>query len=315
MRITNSMFISGFLRNLYNNNKINNHYGMQLSTNKRIVRLSDDPIGALKSIQARKDISVKQQYKKNVDDAKAILTQTEESLTEVNNIYQRIIELAGAASTDIYSETEKAAIAKEIRQLQEALISIGNSSFAGKYIFGGFNTAAQPFELDQNGALLYNGINICANNPADSDAINSEKEQRTLYEIDQGIEFNVLINGIELMGVGENNLYKILDDFAVKLEDPTTTAADIVPYKDKFKKSHEHVLDLITEVGSRISRLELVEKRFEDDLLNLEDIRSKIEDIDQAEVITKMKMAENIYHVTLAVGARIIQPTLLDFLR
>lgn len=315
MRITNSMTINSFLRNLYNNNKLYNKYGMQLSSNKRIIRISDDPIGTLKAIQTRKNISVKNQYQKNIENAKTVLTQTENALAELNSIFQRMIELVGSSSTDIYTETERISVAKEVSQLKEALVNIGNSSLGGKYIFGGYNTTTTPFKVDSTGALLYNGIDICANNPSDSAAIQNEKNQTIRYEIDVGIDFNVFINGIELMGVGDDNLYKILDDFINVLEDPASTVDDIVAFKTRIKNAHEHVLDLTTEVGSRTARLELVEQRFIDDLICLEDIRTKIEDVDQAETMTKMSMAQSIYQATLAVGARLIQPTLLNFLK
>jgi len=74
-------------------------------------------------------------------------------------------------------------------------------------------------------------------------------------------------------------------------------------------------LSLRSGVGAKTNRLELTKARLEDAGLNLSTLLSKNEDIDTAEVITRLKMQENTYQTALAAGARIIQPTLLDFLR
>ena len=86
-------------------------------------------------------------------------------------------------------------------------------------------------------------------------------------------------------------------------------------YSDKFKEGLDSVLDLVTECGAKSARLDLVNERYNDDLINLEELRSSVEDIDTAETITKWKVAQNSYDTALAVCARLIQPSLLDFLK
>ncbi|MGE5390240.1 MAG: flagellar hook-associated protein FlgL [Deltaproteobacteria bacterium] len=67
-------------------------------------------------------------------------------------------------------------------------------------------------------------------------------------------------------------------------------------------------------IGSRINRLELQESRLKNAEVTLTDLLSKNEDTDEAKVIMELKMQENVYQASLAVGARIIQPTLIDYL-
>ena len=79
--------------------------------------------------------------------------------------------------------------------------------------------------------------------------------------------------------------------------------------------SLENVITVRAELGALVNRIETAKNRLEDDMINLKDILSKTEDIDVAEVIMELKMQENVYMTSLAAGTRIIQPSLLDFLR
>lgn len=69
------------------------------------------------------------------------------------------------------------------------------------------------------------------------------------------------------------------------------------------------------DIGSKINRTELILNRIEDDTINLRALQSKLEDADVGETAIRLMNEENVYRASLAVGARIIQPTLLDFLR
>jgi flagellar hook-associated protein 3 FlgL len=77
----------------------------------------------------------------------------------------------------------------------------------------------------------------------------------------------------------------------------------------------DNLLKNRAELGAKASRLDMVHKRVIEDRTNFEEILSKTEDVDVAEAITKFKMLETTYRSALGVSARIIQPTLLDFLR
>ena len=77
----------------------------------------------------------------------------------------------------------------------------------------------------------------------------------------------------------------------------------------------ENVLKYRTELGARSNRLDMVKSRIIQDRSNMEDILSKNEDVDIAEAITRLRMLELVHKSALGVTARVIQPTLLDFLR
>jgi len=83
----------------------------------------------------------------------------------------------------------------------------------------------------------------------------------------------------------------------------------------EIQGAQNHLLTRTAEIGGRQRRLELLEARYSQDNLNYEKMRSDAEDADMAEVIMFLKMSETVYQAALSAGARVIQPTLMDFLR
>ncbi|NPV91570.1 MAG: flagellar hook-associated protein FlgL [Firmicutes bacterium] len=85
-------------------------------------------------------------------------------------------------------------------------------------------------------------------------------------------------------------------------------------YLQKIDAGIDNVLNWRSELGSRVNRLEMADARMQDTSLYITQVRSEMVDVDFAEMATQLKMQENLQRAALAVGARIIQPTLIDFL-
>mgnify|MGYP001297349206 FL=1 len=123
----------------------------------------------------------------------------------------------------------------------------------------------------------------------------------------------VSINGLELFGIGDGNVFDVINKLTNALENNET---DVINESiGNLQRAQEDILSNIADVGGKYNRLEMVEHRYGDDKINYTAVKSSVEDVDQAEVTMQLKMAEMVYRSSLAVGARIIQPTLVDFLR
>ncbi len=83
----------------------------------------------------------------------------------------------------------------------------------------------------------------------------------------------------------------------------------------KIDEDLKRVLDLHAEVGSKSNRATASREKQETITLNLKNMLSSVEDIDMSEAIIKMTEAETAYQAALQVGSRIMQMSLLDFLR
>ena len=162
---------------------------------------------------------------------------------------------------------------------------------------------------------------------ADLDTYIALKNDILSFDVGPGIEMPVTMNGIELIlnvSTDEDgnkimrNAFNVLQDLFEAAEygtSPENTAAAISKIIKPLQDSQNHLLTKTAEIGGRVRRLELLEARYEQDAINYERMKSDAEDVEFDEVIMYQKMAEAVYQAALSVGARIIQPTLMDFLR
>ena len=77
----------------------------------------------------------------------------------------------------------------------------------------------------------------------------------------------------------------------------------------------DNILRVRFGIGARMNRLELTANRLDDDYVNFTKLMSKNEDVDMAEAIMNLQNEENVYRASLSAGAKVIQPSLVDFLR
>lgn len=296
MRVTDGMLITNFL-NDYNNNleRLQKNQNM-LSTGKRISRPSDDPVAVATSLRIRTDMTRNDAYTKNADDAKSWLDITDTALNQLGSLLQRTRELAVQGANGTLTQEDMQKIANEIEQLKAQMIQVGNTQYNGRYIFAGFKTTTQPFSETNNSYSGDNGV--------------------IEFEVGAGgnkIAVNVTGDKVFDVSGGTSQLLTMMDNLKNALDSGDHQAvSNLIVDVDK---QMENVLAVRAEVGAKSNRIDLIKNRLQDDNYNFTALLSKNEDADLAQVITNLKMDENVYRASLAAGARIMQPSLIDFLR
>lgn len=290
------MLIMNFM-NDYNNNleRMQKDQDM-LASGKRINKPSDDPVAVANSLRIRTDMSRNDAYTKNVDDAKSWLDLTDSSLGQIGDLLQRTRDLAVQGSNGTLTQTDMQNIAAEIDQLKKQMIQVGNTQYNGRYIFAGFKTDTQPFNETSN---TYSGDNGTIK-----------------FEVGAGgnkMQINVTGDKVFDVSSGTSQLLNMMDNLKNALNSGdhqavSNTIADI-------DKELENVLSIRADAGAKSNRLDLTKNRLQSDNYNFTTLLSKNEDADMAQVITNLKMDENVYRASLAAGARIIEPSLIDFLK
>jgi len=158
LRITNGMIIGRFLHNLNNNNSRMNKIQMQVGADKRVLRLSDDPVGITKILMARSRISDVGQYERNIRDAESLLVSSETAMQDINQAVARLNELAVKVANEVVTPEDRQAAANEIRQLRDHIFSSLNSSISGRFLFGGHNVTSPPYTLHDREAVTLDGF-------------------------------------------------------------------------------------------------------------------------------------------------------------
>ncbi len=309
MRITNGMMISNMMKNLANNTERMSKYQNQLNTGKKISVPSDDPVVAARALKLRTDVAKVEQYQKNLGDAQSWLDATDQAMSKLGDVLQRARELTvqGANGTNSEEETQK--IALEMKQLRIQVIHMSNSSYAGRYIFSGFKTDQKLINDDESSPDFGKfAINV------------NTVGERINYEIGVGDSININIGGGDLFNNGGNAAAGGVPSM-VQLFDSVISAMDNGQFAqtsgniNDFDREIGNILRCRADVGARQNRVDLTSDRMSNDLVNFTDLMSKNEDVDVAETIMNLKNEENVYQSSLAGGARIIQQSLVDFLK
>lgn len=323
MRITNSMMLNSMMRNMGKNLNRMNKTEEMLATGKKFSLPSDDPIGVSRSLRLNTDVANMEQYKRNTEDALSWMGTTESAIDNIVTVFQRARELTVQAANGTNSTDERNAIANEMVQLKEQIVGIANTSYAGSFIFSGFKTNQPlmdkdgnylPADLSKNEVIEFN-IGI-----ADRMAVNILPQK--LFGVigvataDDPIDANAMINSSTPPTPPTYKvpqMIKMFDDLIVGLKGGSLPA--INNGLARIDLQFNNISAVRSEIGVKTNRLELTLNRIESDTLNLTGLLSKNEDADIAEVIMNLKMQESVYQASLSGGAKIIQPSLLDFLR
>ena len=117
----------------------------QISTQKRINALEDDPLGFSTVISLKNDSSNKRQFQRNIDFGKGYLENTEAAVTTLSDKLIRAKELAIGMANDTYAQGSRDAVSKEIDEIMNEIMSLGNASFNNRYLFSGFRTRTPAF--------------------------------------------------------------------------------------------------------------------------------------------------------------------------
>ena len=347
MRITNMMMINTMNYNLSRNLTNMNSQYEQMATGKSFQTASDNPVAASKSMLYTSELSEIEQYQANASDATSRLSVTESSIDNVEDILERTRELTVQAANETLSESDLQAIQAEINELNDQLLEVSNTTYAGESLFGGYNVSSKPYVVNDEGVLLYNGSAAALDGPyssgmSDGDILllydtydddqltSSDSNQNMIYRIGDNSEVDVNIEGQELFGAGEDSLFAVMQKIEMatagatsyKRVDHSTTPhtvvgedLDLSALIGELDQCLEEVRATKAEVGARKNYVEISATRLKQDFNTYTALLSANEDADIAEVSMNLANAESVYNASLSAGAKIIVPTLSDFLR
>jgi flagellar hook-associated protein 3 FlgL len=301
MRVTQSMLSNNMMRNLSNSYGNMRKYQDQLSTGKKISRPSDDPVVAMKGVMYRANLQEVEQYKRNFSEAHNWVENSDAALDKVTQAVQRIRELTVQASNDTYEAKQRESIGAEVEQLKEHLQELANTKVGDKYIFNGTDTLSKPVDFTKVPPTSTNA------NP-----VKIELSKGVYLTVN--IDANNVFSNSSTTGDGKglfSDIQGLIDD----LNNPASSGAGIGKYLGFIDEHVSTLLSTRAQLGARSNRLELMEARVDEQEVIANKLMSDNEDADIGQVITNLKTQEAVQNAALSSGARIIQPSLVDFLR
>jgi flagellar hook-associated protein 3 FlgL len=247
-------------------------------------------------MQLRQQITQNAQFLRNAGDGLARLGTADTVLTSMMDSVRRAHDLAlQGASTGSVGLQAREALAMEVQQIRDGLLSQANSTHLGMPLFGGTTTGKVAYVKDGAGVVTYAG---------DSNAVNRRIGADDNVRVD--------ITGPEIFGPAGDDLFDVLADISAKLtSDPGSLGSEL----DRLDAAMSRITTSLADVGSRFNRLEAGMRINRDAELSLQDSLSQVENVDMARAMVDLQMNEVAYQAALGATARVLQPSLLDFLR
>ena len=316
-RITNNLLVNSSIDNLRMNLTKLGDLQNKLSSGKNITSPSDDPVGLNRLLGIDEALQKDERYMDNISSAISELNTVDSLLSSTTDIIQRARELTIQASNQTNGPDELSAIGEEIQQLLNQVVSIGNTKFGDKYIFGGLRTTLEPFTVTpMPPAVVENNVVY--------EGTTSPAHAREV-EIGTGVTITVNFSGEDVfgqnddLGGNQSGLINTLSNLIVQINEAVASPVtaeydDIRAIIDDLDTDLDTVLSTQTTVGALVNRLELTENRLEDRKLSLSSEYGSIQDVDLASVISDLNFQEAVFQTSLATTSRVLQPSLLNYL-
>ena len=307
MRVTNGNMMSNYLRDVQNNLQSMDKLNTQLNTGKQVNKISDDPLKTVKIMNLNNELEDIEKYNYNCDEITGWLDMTDSALDTVGNITSEIKTLLTSISGAFGKDEIKAVstdINEKIKQIGEAL----NTTYAGKYIFGGTLTDEPPVKIntDENG-----NVSLVINN-ADKEEINSSLSASISNGIK--IDYNLSINKVtnSNSNISAINMLNELSKALNKEEVDMDQISDLSKNLDSYLSD---VLNNRSIVGAKTNTVASIKSTNEENELEMKGVLSNIQDVDVAEKYIELQEAQMVYTASLQVSSKLFNTTILDYLR
>ena len=289
MRVTNSMMTATVKRNLFRQAEQLARKQETMASGKRINRPSDDPLGFGKVLDYRKTLSSLEQYDRNIQNAKNRIEFLETTLEGVEDL---MVDAKNWAVNQSGSEAmDREAAITSVQNIRDQLVQLGNSKMGNVYVFSGFQTLTPPF--DASGA--YSGDNgYFSVMTADNMEMQVEADGSRVFQ-------------------GAEDVFDALDQLLIGLQSDDVTL--IRNQIDRFDLAKDQVQMVRAESGAKYQQLELVEQQTAKLKITFEEMMDSTEKAIVEETIIDFNNQELAYELSLNAAAKIIQPTLMNFLK
>ncbi len=290
MRVTATMIQNQILRSMSIAQEQIFNTQRQISSSKAVSVSSDDPTRYDRSARFRTLRARSDQFLINIEDGLNWSVTTSTSLGQIHDLLSKIHTDGLNARNDINADT-RAITATAIESVLQELVSLGNTDFSGKNVFGGTITeGVAPFVFD-GVAVTYNG--------------NTSQISR---KIGENTYMAINVTGDEFLGV-----FAAVLDLRDGLNANDNTAID--SGLADVATALSDILTVTARAGSTQRRLELTRENLQVAKINLESYISQAEDVDLAEAILRFNSQELGFRAALESSARIQSITILDHLR
>lgn len=293
MRVTELTVIKNLIENINKTRERLNETQLKIATGKNINTVSDDPYVANSVMNLRSMINRNEQFQKNINDSIDFLTATGDAvdnfINTLTDVKSLLVEIANPSRQPDYQT-----YANRLNELFKQLLDSVNTRFRGKYIFNGTKTDVKPFDYNENTDFL------------SVDLSNGVIE----FEVNDGVYEKVNFTVEELFGGRE--IFDLILQIKNSLKNGVRPSDSLL---QRFNEIFEFITSQASNVGALMNGFLLLQKQIEKQNTILREILSIRQDTDMAQQAINLQRDRLILESAYAVAGRIVQKTIIDYLR
>lgn len=293
-RVTNQTMMMSAERNLASNKARLAQLQDQASSLKAISVPSDDPTGTANALGVRAQQAANAQYSRNIDNGNGWLSTLDSALSDATTTMRQVRDLTIQASNGSLTPAAKEAIASQLDTLKQQLLSQANTTFMGRNVFAGNSSAGAAFSNDPASGVVYNGTS-------------SSVDRR----VADGVSVRVDADGAATFGTGASSAFALIDTIASDLRAGSDPSANLAA----IDTSLNAIITQRTDVGGRLAQIQKAQDANMTQKNALEAQRSGIEDVDLSKAVLDLQLQQTNYQAALAITAKVLPQSLMDFLR
>lgn len=292
MRITSTMTYLNLLQDVNSAKERAQAAQNEVSSGKKVLNPSDDPTAAADIVQLTSEGAEADQFARNATFATSKLQVTDGVLDNVQQMVERARTLGQSSLGDV---TSASASLPELDGLRDQILSAANTAYLGQFIFGGSVTATPPYVKNPDSTVSYNGNNSVMS-----------------LQVTRSTTLQTQVAGIEIFS-GPINIFDVMSDLSTAIQAGDKDGIDAAVTKlgqfdDSVSTARSKVggyLNLATDVQSQLSTAGLARAS------NV----SQEQDADLPTAISEMTQSQQTLQAALAVGGKISQFSILDYLQ
>ena len=270
----------------------------QVSTGRRINKVSDDPTGTASAIAERNGIAATEQYVRAADSVGSRLAVVDTVLSDIVDKLSRVQTAALSGQGTNKTTVQRDGAVQELRGLRAALLDDMNTSFHGTYVFSGASATTPPYTQAGSGV-----VNAYAGSTTES-----------AVDVGDGRSVTVAFDGsVIAKGSAATHIFDVMDALitAVSTGDDAGITTGIAGVKEAFTRATTAQIRLgndLDQVGEQKTRLQQM-------VLAGTERLSHIEDADMSAAITNMSKADTAYKAAIGAVSSITRTSLMDYLK
>jgi flagellar hook-associated protein 3 FlgL len=310
MRVPNLTTTDTLLRNLQSLDKQQLKLQQQASDGQKISLANEDPTTMSRVLRLETDKREMVQYRRNAGHALDVANTSFASLQKIEDLVSRAMEITRLTSSGL-NPNAFATYAKEVEQIKEEALVRSNSSFNGKFLFGGAADDVPPY--DENFQFKGNRTDIAAASTsiyvAEGTVVTPNLKVSTTDEEDFFVSFFTDLNELESALNEASQGYKDEDEVIIN-----TGVTRINAVGKNLLKTEDKLIENIGDMSAIVYRIETAKSHDDEWFLQVENRISTEVDADITETIVKLNQSRTAYQAALQTGVDLFSMTLLQYI-